>query len=258
MADVCAVWPGPEPARSVVALLVDLLEVLHGRTGSDGEAAVHARRRGTDWFVTASGARLTADGGAHVTGPGPWTGVLGAGTPLVLPDVAAARADGHRGLVGPDGPGAAPGVPGLDRWGPDVLARGFRCVVAVPAPLPRGGCAVLTLYLDDAGACGPEVVRRAGGFAQQIASLIDLHSTIPARGPAAEPVGPAARVRATVDHAVGVLMEARGCDEDEARHVLSVLAAEQHRPLEVVALSVVQHAVRPADDAPRLPLRRAD
>lgn len=234
MSEVCAVWPGTEPARSVVAVLEDLLTLVTVRTGSDVEGTVHARRRGTDWFVAGSGERFGRRDAVVSRSAGPWCTVLDARRPVVLPDLRQ-PAD------------ALPGPAGTPWWQP-TLDAGFRGVVAVPAPLARGGHAVLTLYLDEAGACGPEVVRRAAGFAEQAASLIDLHSTIPAREVPHAPASGGGRTRATVDHAVGVLMEARGCDEDEARHVLAVLAAEQARPLATVALSVVQHAVRRTAD----------
>lgn len=224
MAEVCAVWPGTEPARSVRALLDDLVQVVTGRTGSAAEGAVHARRRGADWLITTAGDRLARSGGTTTDGSGPWRDVLGTGEPLVLADLR-------------DADGAHP-------WQRGALAAGFRGVLALPAPLARGGAAALTLYLDDPGACGPEVVRRATGFAEEMASLIELHSTIPAREPAL-PESEAARLtRASVDHAVGVLMEVRGLDEDEARRVLEVLRASQGRTLEAVAASVVRHAVR--------------
>ena len=226
MAEVCAVWPGAEPARSVLALLDDLGRLVARRTGSPVEGAVHAHRRGADWLIASAGDRLTRTGAA-ADGAGPWRDAVGSGTPLVLPDLRDAT-----------GPGTGP-------WRAAALRAGFRCVLAVPAPLTRGGAAALTLYLDEPGSCDPEVVRRASRFAGAMASLIDLHSTIPARDPVLPEAEAARLTRASVDHAVGVLMEVRGCDEDEARHVLEVLRASQGRSLEAVAASVVRHAVRP-------------
>lgn len=225
MAEVCAVWPGTEPARSVLALLDDLLAVVADRTGSAAEGAVHAHRRGADWLIASTGFRL-ARTGAAVDHAGPWRAALRADEPLVLPDL--------REATGPD----------AEPWRAGALRAGFRGVLAVPAPLHRGGTAALTLYLDEPGSCEPEVVRRAGGFAGEMASLIELHSTIPAREPAPSEAEAARLTWASVDHAVGVLMEVRGCDEEEARHVLEVLGASQGRTLEAVAASVVRHAVR--------------
>ncbi|RMI04967.1 ANTAR domain-containing protein [Cellulomonas triticagri] len=235
MADVCAVWPGTEPARSVAAVLEDLLEIVAGRTGTLAEGTVHARRRGTDWYVAGSGDRMGRTDQAVSVVHGPWSTVLDARRPVVLPDLRRT----HDAAPGPDDVG----------WWRPTLDAGFRCVVAVPAALARGGGhAALTLYLEDAGTCGPEVVRRAAGFADQVASLIDLHSTIPARVSGPVPSASVGPTRATVDHAVGVLMEVRGCGQDEARHVLAVLAGEQGRPLETVAQQVVLHAVRGTSD----------
>jgi hypothetical protein len=259
MAEVCEVWPGAEPARSVLAVLDGLRAVVAAGTGSVVEGTVHARRRGADWFLAAAGERVERAG--PVAG-GVWAEALDAGRAVVLPDL-------------PDRPGLPdlpdlpdrPGLPDLAdladladeraggraaaaRWGAARVA-GFRGLVVVPAPLRHGGHVALTLYLEDAGACGPEVVSRAAGVVRQVASLVDLHTTIPARGPEPASAAAAGRTRATVDHAVGVLMEARSCDAEEARHVLTVLSAEQGRALEAVALAVVQHAVR------RAPERRA-
>jgi hypothetical protein len=224
MAEACAVWPGTEPARSVRALLDDLVQVVTAGTGSAAEGAVHARRRGADWLITTAGDRLARSGGTTTDGAGPWRDVLGTGEPLVVADLRDAD--------------------GADPWRRGALAAGFRCVVALPASLTRGGAAALTLYLDDPGACGPEVVRRATGFAEGMASLIELHSTIPAREAPLRETEAARLTRASVDHAVGVLMEVRGLEEDEARRVLDVLRASQGRTLEAVAASVVRRAVR--------------
>gem|GEM_PF-1702305 len=227
-------WPGTEPARSVLALLEDLLHLVAGGTGSTAEGAVHARRRGSDWLITSAGDRLTASRGAATDCSGPWREVLRTGRPLVVPDLRDPDADVPEGT-----------------WRAAAVAAGFRSLVVLPAPFARGGGAALTLWLDEAGGGGPELLRRAGGFAEAITSLIDLHLTIPARDVVSPAEQLGRRTRASVDHAVGVLMEVRGCDEDEARHVLEVLGATQGRTLEAVAASVVRHAVRdPATAAP--------
>ena len=41
-------------------------------------------------------------------------------------------------------------------WWRPVLDDGFRCVVAVPAALSRGGSAALTLFLEDMELIGPD------------------------------------------------------------------------------------------------------
>lgn len=222
MAEMCAVWPGAEPARSVLALLDDLVEVVARRTGCDVEGTVHARRRGADWLITSTGDRA-ARCDAAPAGHRPWRTALDSSAAVVLPDLRAEE-------------------DGWEPWRRATLAEGFRCVAALPAPLARGGVAALSLYLDAPGACGPEVVRRATGFVGEMASLIELHSSIPAREPTRRSA--ARRMRASVDHAVGVLMEVRGCGEEEARHVLEVLGAAQGRTTEAMAQLVVQHAMR--------------
>jgi hypothetical protein len=213
----------------VLALLDDLVGIVARQTGCEVEGTVHARRRGADWLIATTGdraARCDADPAGHR----PWRAALDSSTAVLLPDL---RAEEN----------------GWEPWRRTALAEGFRCVAALPAPLARGGVAALSLYLDDPGACGPEVVHRATGFVGEMASLIELHSSIPARTPT-QPTR-ARRARATVDHAVGVLMEVRGCGEEEARHVLEVLGATQGRTTESMAQLVVQHAVRvPSGDAP--------
>ncbi|WP_454048628.1 ANTAR domain-containing protein [Cellulomonas sp. Marseille-Q8402] len=229
MTDVCAVWPGAEPARSVLALLDDLVEIVGRRTGSVVEGTVHARRRGADWLITTTGERA-ARCDAAPPGNRPWRAALDSSAAVLLPDLRDARN-------------------GWEPWRRATLDEGFRCVAALPAPLARGGVTALSLYLDDPGACGPEVVRRATGFVGEMASLIELHSSIPVREPAA-PAERRRQARASVDHAVGVLMEIRGCDEDEARHVLEVLGSARGRTTEAVAAQVVQHAVRVPSGSP--------
>jgi AmiR/NasT family two-component response regulator len=50
----------------------------------------------------------------------------------------------------------------------------------------------------------------------------------------------------TVEQAVGVLMERRGCDATEALHVLTVTAAARSSTVEQVAEAVVEGAVSTA------------
>ncbi len=227
MADVRAAGTGAEPGRSVLALLDDLAALVRERTAGGGELTVHARRRDLDRLIAATGPRAErVDAlGADV----PWRTVLDAPGPVILTDLRSAS-----------------GCAAWPRWREATVAAGFGSAVVVGADLPRGGGSVLSLYLDEPGAVAPQVVRRVAGFAGQIASLIGLHDTIPARERPHRPPGAQRRSRASVEQAVGVLMEVRGCDEREARHVLTVLAGRQGRTLESVAGAVLDRAVRTA------------
>jgi hypothetical protein len=227
MADVRAAGARAEPARSVLALLDDLVALVRERTARGAELTVHTRRRDLDRLVAATGPR--AAGVDETRADTPWRTVLGAPGPVILTDLRSAS-----------------GCAAWPRWREATVAAGFGSAVVVGATLPRGGAAVLSLYLDEPGAVDAQVVRRVAGFAGQIASLIALHDTIPARGRPARPVEAPRRSRASIEQAVGVLMEVRGCDEREARHVLTVLAGRQGRPLEQVAGSVLDRAVRGA------------
>lgn len=232
MADVRAAGTGAEPARSVLALLDDLVGLVRERTAGGAELTVHARRRDLERLVAATGPRVE-----HVDAIAldvPWRTVLGAPGPVILTDLRSAS-----------------GSAAWPLWREATVAAGFGSAVIIGAGLPRGGASALSLYLEAPGAAGPEIVRRVAGFAGQVASLIALHDTIPAR----ERPGPAASVsrrsRACVEQAVGVLMEIRGCDEREARHVLTVLAGQQGRTLESVAGAVLDRAVRTVGQAAR-------
>lgn len=222
MSEGRAASPGSEPERSVRAMLEDLVRSAAAATGAPAEATVRVRRRDGDHLLAAVGDRAAAcddaDGGA------PWRTVLDDPVAVVLPDLAGASA-----------------WPG---WRDAAVSAGFGSAVVVAAEVPRGGRVALGLHLDAPGAAGPAEVRRTTGFAGQVASLIALHSTIPVRPAPAPAVLSARRSRAGVEQAVGALMEVRGCPEDEARHVLAVLAVEQGRSVEAVAASVVEHAAR--------------
>lgn len=225
MADVLAAGAGAEPGRSVLALLDDLVAVVRDRTSRGAELTVHARRRDLDQLVAAAGPR--AERVAGIRSDVPWRTVLDAPGPVILTDLRSAS-----------------GCAAWPRWREAAVAAGFGSAVVVGADLPRGGGSVLSLYLDGTGAVEAQVVRRVAGFAGQIASLIALHDTIPARRHPERPSGVQRRSRASIEQAVGVLMEARGCDDREARHVLTVLAGRQGRPLEQVAGAVLDSAVR--------------
>jgi hypothetical protein len=236
-----AATPGSEPERSVRAMLDDLVRSASAATGAAAEATVRVRRRDGDRGLAAVGDRAAAcDGvGDRAGGAAPWRALLDEPGEVVLPDLAEASA-----------------WPG---WRDAAVAAGFGSAVVVAAEVPRGGRVALSLSLDAPGAAGPAEVRRAAGFAGQVASLIALHSSIPVRPAPAPAVLSARRSRAGIEQAVGALMEVRGCPEDEARHVLAVLAAEQGRSVEAVAASVVEHAARsvrtarPAPHAEALP-----
>lgn len=230
MADVRAVGAGAEPARSVLALLDDLVALVRERSDGGAELTVHARRRDLDRLVAATGDRVE-----HVDALAPdvpWRTVLDAPGPVILGDLRSTA-----------------GCAAWPRWREATVAAGFGSAVVVGAALPRGGASVLSLYLDRPGAAQAEIVRRTAGFAGQVASLIALHDTIPAREGPPRSARVSRRSRASVEQAVGVLMEVRGCDERQARHVLTVLAGQQGRTLESVAGAVLDRAVRTAGRA---------
>jgi len=204
-------------------MLEDLVRSAGAAGGGVAEATVRVRRRGGDGELAAVGLRGRA---CDAVREAPWCAALDGADALVLPDLRAAAA-----------------WPG---WRDAAVAAGFGSVVVVGTAVPRGGRVALSLYLEAPGADDAALVRRVTGFAGQVASLVGLHSTIPARRAPVPVAAAGRRSRAGVEQAVGALMEVRGCPEDEARHVLAVLAAEQGRTLETVAASVVEHAVRPA------------
>jgi hypothetical protein len=119
-------------------------------------------------------------------------------------------------------------------------------VTVLHADLTRGDQVSLTLYGDRPESCPESVVERARRFVVQMASLVDLHATIPERSDL--PGGGAGyrRRHVTVEQAVGVLMERRGCDATEALHVLTVTAAARSSTVEQVAEAVVEGAVSTA------------
>lgn len=230
--EVCAVWPGVEPARSIDALLGDL--VAHAaRSGAVVQGSVWARLRGTHWRLASTDERVDRCEVAAVGPDGPRGPGHGPGQPILVPDVRTEQ-----------------------RWQPwceVVLGQRFRSVTVVSAALTRGEQVSLSLYADHPDACTDALVHRATGFATQMASLVDLHATIPERqSPPPFGTSSSRRRHATVEQAVGVLMERRGCDATEALHVLTVTAEARSTTLEQVAGAVVEGAVT-SEDARRLP-----
>ncbi|QZN84150.1 ANTAR domain-containing protein [Cellulomonas sp. C5510] len=240
MAEPRAPRAATEPGRSVRGLLDVLTRRLAAATGGAVVASVWVRRRDVDQAVAAtSQTARRADGPAvsdlpggslpavgRVAPDGPVGAVLGGGPDVLLPDLDAAE--------------------GWSAWRATARGEGFRGAAVVGAEVARGGRLALALYLTTPGAADAETRRRAGRFARQAASLVALHSTIPERRPPARAPGSAHRPRVGVQTAVGALMEVRGCGEEEARRVLTVLASQQGRTLESVAASVLEHARRPA------------
>ncbi|MBD3779710.1 MAG: ANTAR domain-containing protein [Micrococcales bacterium] len=245
MAELRAPGPGTEPGRSIRGLLDVLTRRLAAATGGPAAASVWVRRRDADAPVaaTAETARRADVAGVAdapvvpldlpprgVAPDGPLHVVLAGGPDVLVPDVAAGA--------------------GWPAWRRAARGEGFRGAAVVGAEISRGGTLALALYLAAPGAVDDELGHRVARFARQAASLVALHSTIPARRPATRVSAAARHPRVGVQTAVGALMEVRGCGEDEARRVLTVLAREQGRTLEAVAASVLEHARRPTGSRP--------
>ncbi|HEY0186166.1 MAG TPA: ANTAR domain-containing protein [Cellulomonas sp.] len=230
MAPDIGVWPGLEPARSVDALLGDL--VAHAaQAGAAVQGSVWARRRGTDWRLASTGDRVDRCEAAAVRADGPRAPGRGPEQQILVPDVQVEQRWQH--------------------WCEVVLGQRFRSATVLSASLARGDQVSLSLYADQPDVWADALLRRATGFAVQMASLVDLHATIPERR-AARPSGGASQRRrhATVEQAVGVLMERRGCDAAAALRVLTVMATARSTTVEQVAGAVVEGAAVP-DDAHR-------
>jgi GAF domain-containing protein len=125
-----------------------------------------------------------------------------------------------------------------ERW-PDLAeparAEGVRAVVAVPLDVPRAEVGAVSLYLDEAGVLGPDLLLTAMALANQAEVLLgelrrrDESST-----------------DAAVDRAVGVIIAQRGCGVREAYDVLGETAQRLGLDRRAVADRLIAAAARNA------------
>lgn len=124
-------------------------------------------------------------------------------------------------------------------WSQTTRDAGFTTVVAVPAAADPTTAVALNLYLDPGRAWTQQDTAharaRVGSIAEDVADRLAAaasHSPVPVSD---DELGTADRV----DQAVGVLMQANGCDARTARALLDLVAARHERDVADVAAFLI-------------------
>lgn len=123
-------------------------------------------------------------------------------------------------------------------WSRVTKDAGFAAVVAVPAVVDPASAVALNLYLDPGRGWserdGAVALAHVEAIAADVRDRIEA-ALSPAAGSAAGPGGDAVGDAERVEQAVGVLMQANGCDARTARALLELVAARDGTDVSEVA-----------------------
>ncbi|NHT17544.1 ANTAR domain-containing protein [Cellulomonas sp. IC4_254] len=124
-------------------------------------------------------------------------------------------------------------------WSRTTRDAGFTAVVAVPASVEPTTAVALNLYLDPGRTWTQQDAAharaRVTSLAEDVIDRLAAAATLPAVPAADEELGTAGRI----DQAVGVLMQANGCDARTARALLDLVAARHDRDVADVAAFLI-------------------
>lgn len=211
--------------------LVHTLTTHAGRTlGVDAQACATATVRGVDrWLSAASVEAARCDGAQDRHRQGPRYQVRATGVPVVVPDL--------------------PAETRWPVWTHACAVHGFRSA-GVVAGTHREVTVYLALYGSHACAWD-EVVARATGLAEGIASVVAARDEVIALRQTMDDLLADDRAEPLVERAVGVVMEQRGCDPDQA--VAYLEHASLDRDARAVAAGLIAGAMldRPLPGIPR-------
>ncbi|WP_454051211.1 ANTAR domain-containing protein [Cellulomonas sp. Marseille-Q8402] len=214
--------------------LIHTLTTHAGRTlGVQAQACATATVRGVDrWLSAGSVAVARCDGTQDRHRQGPRYLVREAGAPVVVPDTTAER----RWPV----------------WTHSCAVQGFRSAGFV-AGTHRDVTVYLALY---AAATQPwdEVVVRATGLAEGLASVVAARDEVIALAQTMDDLLACSRTQPLIDRAIGVVMAQRGCDASEA--IAYVKHASLDRDAREVASGLIAGAMLESPTGPGLPSAR--
>jgi len=133
--------------------------------------------------------------------------------------------------------------PRWPRFGPRSARQGTHSVLAIPLGAPPGALGCLNLYGRAPDAFDDEAVRIAELFAAPAGIAVENAQALARAQRLAAQLQDALTNRATIDHAIGIVMSRVGCGPDEAFGRLRQISQAENQKLHLVALRVVGEAV---------------
>ncbi|WP_125776090.1 GAF and ANTAR domain-containing protein [Antribacter gilvus] len=112
-------------------------------------------------------------------------------------------------------------------WREQTLREGYASVLAVPAEVVPGLSIALNLYSRTHDRWDWPLQRAAEAYAELVASAVRLHLKFADLDDAAAGLYQSMSDRMAIEQAVGAIMEANGCAEEDARRILA--SASEHR-----------------------------
>ncbi len=134
--------------------------------------------------------------------------------------------------------------PAWPRFGRKVARLGVRSVLSLPMVLGDGEVVgALNVYSRVPDAFDPDAARLGEAFAVAAAVAVSNARELMQARRLTQNLHSALRTRATIDHAIGIVMSRRGIGADEAFDLLRQLSQRRNVKLSVVAEDLVREAV---------------
>ena len=138
-----------------------------------------------------------------------------------------------------------------DRWPRfcrQAVALGIRSCYALPLIADGEPAGALILYSRQPSAFGPEVTRRAAGFARHASGALTLALRMASCADLTDQLKSSMVSRAVIDQAVGVIMATEHCPQERAFALLRSVSQNTNVKLRDVAATIVTSA---SGEAPR-------
>lgn len=132
------------------------------------------------------------------------------------------------------------------RFGPRVGRLGVHSALSIPLVTPTGVVGAMNIYAYQRDAFDERAALIGGLFAVPAAIAVQNAQVLAQTKRLATQLQNALTNRATIDHAIGILMSRVGCGPDEAFTRLRQMSQAENQKLNLVAQRVVGEAVRRA------------
>jgi GAF domain-containing protein len=132
------------------------------------------------------------------------------------------------------------------RFGQRVGRLGVHSALSIPLVTPAGVLGAMNIYAHERDAFDEHAALIGGLFAVPAAIAVQNAQVLAQTKRLATQLQNALTNRATIDHAIGILMSRVGCGPDEAFDRLRQMSQTEDQKLHLIALRVVGEAVRRA------------
>jgi GAF domain-containing protein len=132
------------------------------------------------------------------------------------------------------------------RFGPRAGHLGVHSALSIPLVTPAGVVGAMNIYACERDAFDEHAALIGGLFAVPAAIAVQNAQVLAQTKRLATQLQNALTNRATIDHAIGILMSRIGCGPDEAFARLRQMSQTENQKLHLIALRVVGEAVRRA------------